>query len=696
MDHNEPRRFKRPFAPDDDWMTTSNTMTVTDHLPRLLPSSTVEELRAEAACRGLDPDTLPTDRDALLELLLVGSILLTETNAWHQLQALKKQIEQEEAQLRMQHERLKRMQKNPTEAKPSVADKNKKNHEQRTLKKQKISDDPVVKDAVVDLTDDTSVEEQTEVSVPEATASSTNPTGTSDVTDRATSTSASTTPVKSLASPKPQENTLEQCRTSSRTPTGKTKKVFEQRQGGENSAKSGKISSQISEKSQIRTSATLCVYKNGVPVQEPVFTEAGSVQCPVCGQLVCNVSEVSPIVAAHVPTALYFCGSMTLTSSLHRNKKFSISALKNLTDHVKVKAGHHALQCPLAAFVKPPGLSEEDPIGFYAFRDILYKSCVTYVIGSATMKEPSRVEEFKALKETRLTSQQLRDHLLGISKIACTYLDSLRKNGLLSAVTTRLNSFQSAITDPKLSDELEVLLPKYHAVQWWNVLLCIFFGNVQTLVRLPPDIVHLVRRNIGVVFESSHVPSMAMQSPAKLSASKKRVQIDMQREAEKVERTKSVKQRAKLDATTWDATKQFEDCIINPSPKNTTPNGSNLQGFTVWCAIGSGSVRPLLRKFETTWARLEQAEARARYMFYWKNRWKLPPHALEQAAVTEFKDKNGKCKSYTYRRGSYIWTVGITTDVTFRGMLNKTMQRAPYDDGLPLKGSDARTGVVSL
>ena len=75
----------------------------------------------------------------------------------------------------------------------------------------------------------------------------------------------------------------------------------------------------------------------------------------------------------------------------------------------------------------------------------------------------------------------------------------------------------------------------------------------------------------------------------------------------------------------WDASLQFDRWIIIPSHKNKRPKGNSLKGFTVWCSVISrGQIFPV-KHFDTTYRNLADANDRARYLFYWKNPWKLSP-----------------------------------------------------------------------
>ena len=144
----------------------------------------------------------------------------------------------------------------------------------------------------------------------------------------------------------------------------------------------------------------------------------------------------------------------------------------------------------------------------------------------------------------------------------------------------------------------------------------------------------------------------------------------------------------------WDATKQFKKSIVNPPDKNKVPTGNKMIGFTVWCATGyqddgfhSGN-GPLIYEFESTWKSAEDANARARYMFYWKNCWGIYPDEMEETGESTEEWEQDGFKHFTYIAGdSCEWSVGVVPDLAFRHMPYSSMGRATYDDGQPPKGS---------
>jgi hypothetical protein len=65
------------------------------------------------------------------------------------------------------------------------------------------------------------------------------------------------------------------------------------------------------------------------------------------------------------------------------------------------------------------------------------------------------------------------------------------------------------------------------------------------------------------------------------------------------------------------------------------PDGNKMQGYTVCCSSGYGSSRwhsyqgPPNKEFDTTWKTDEEANARARYLFYWKNCYGISAEELD-------------------------------------------------------------------
>ena len=57
------------------------------------------------------------------------------------------------------------------------------------------------------------------------------------------------------------------------------------------------------------------------------------------------------------------------------------------------------------------------------------------------------------------------------------------------------------------------------------------------------------------------------------------------------------------------------------------PDGNKMKGYTVWCSDGYGNdgwhsyEGPPDKEFDSTYKTKEDANERARYLFYWKNPW---------------------------------------------------------------------------
>ena len=134
--------------------------------------------------------------------------------------------------------------------------------------------------------------------------------------------------------------------------------------------------------------------------------------------------------------------------------------------------------------------------------------------------------------------------------------------------------------------------------------------------------------------------------------------------------------------TKWDATKQFEPEIMFLSETNLRLDGNQGNGYTVWYTFGfaddddwgleeddqNTAAIELKREFDSTWPTVEQANARARFLFYWKNCWGLEPHELEDISakgdnmVLESSTRNGLLLYSIQFEGMDCWTVGVVED----------------------------------
>ena len=145
--------------------------------------------------------------------------------------------------------------------------------------------------------------------------------------------------------------------------------------------------------------------------------------------------------------------------------------------------------------------------------------------------------------------------------------------------------------------------------------------------------------------------------------------IRMREEAEKERRKK------------WEPKAHFKPKIFDPPDKNLDPDGNKKKGFTVWCSDGYGydgfhsyEGSPD-KEWDSTYATKEDANERARYLFYWKNPWgHEPEHIMEEEEV----DKTSKDGLVTYVASppdSTTWTVSVVPDAAFKYMENARQGR---------------------
>jgi hypothetical protein len=141
----------------------------------------------------------------------------------------------------------------------------------------------------------------------------------------------------------------------------------------------------------------------------------------------------------------------------------------------------------------------------------------------------------------------------------------------------------------------------------------------------------------------------------------------------------------------WDANKQFKKSSISLLPMNKKPDGNAMQGFTVWCSCtwDSYSYEDPTKEFDSTWKTAEDANARARYLFIWKNCWGHGPDELIEQACQEphtEEEKEGlKTFSIDHQKCG-TWTVSVVPDFAYKYLSNATTNRHNYDNGSPPKG----------
>jgi hypothetical protein len=114
-----------------------------------------------------------------------------------------------------------------------------------------------------------------------------------------------------------------------------------------------------------------------------------------------------------------------------------------------------------------------------------------------------------------------------------------------------------------------------------------------------------------------------------------------------------------------------------------------MKGFTVWCSSGYGNdgwhsyEGPPEQEFDSTWKTAADANARARYLFIWKNTFGSEPDEIYPYDESE---KNG-LKTYSIAPAdSECWTVGVVPDVAFQYLPNATKRRHTNDDETEPRG----------
>ena len=136
-------------------------------------------------------------------------------------------------------------------------------------------------------------------------------------------------------------------------------------------------------------------------------------------------------------------------------------------------------------------------------------------------------------------------------------------------------------------------------------------------------------------------------------------------------------------------TKQFKAAIMKPSDEAKNPNSSlKGNGFAVWCSDGYGNDgwhsynEPPDKMFDTTWNTLEEANSRARYLFYHKSPWGLHPEELlaeGRGDPEEMVRENGLMIFQVEPPDSSIWTVGVVPAQSFQHLDHAVMQRHNHD-----------------
>ena len=166
----------------------------------------------------------------------------------------------------------------------------------------------------------------------------------------------------------------------------------------------------------------------------------------------------------------------------------------------------------------------------------------------------------------------------------------------------------------------------------------------------------------------------------------RKIEEKEQREQAEEERIKQ-EEEEEIHNRKWNAKINFKPSIINPPNSNIDPNGNKMKGYTVWCSDGYGNdgwhhyEGPPDKEFDTTYATIEDANARARYLFYWKNPWGLPPEDIDAEEEISESIRHGLNTFKSHPPDSSIWTVAVVPDVAYAHMEGATSSRHNFDDG---------------
>ena len=177
----------------------------------------------------------------------------------------------------------------------------------------------------------------------------------------------------------------------------------------------------------------------------------------------------------------------------------------------------------------------------------------------------------------------------------------------------------------------------------------------------------------------------------------------------------------------WDPPGRFEKHIVFPSYQNTNPpptQNHHGSGYTVWCSydgptisrtttsitsscssnsspeVGSNSKTPK-QEFDTTWDTFDDAQARARYLYHWKNCWRSSSHQSEEDVYRVRWDQRSEepdQPKYGQPFGTWpqrsCWRVGLVTNQEFAHLPHATRRRHTFDLNPTVKGG--RVVVVAV
>jgi len=188
------------------------------------------------------------------------------------------------------------------------------------------------------------------------------------------------------------------------------------------------------------------------------------------------------------------------------------------------------------------------------------------------------------------------------------------------------------------------------------------FGIVYTCETCDFDI-------CGECFKEKTMTAKEKKAEAKRKADLLRQQQEAEAERRRLEEEEEEEWRKK-----WDAKVQFKSNIIDPPHGNL--NSESTKGYIVYSSDGydydgfHSYEGPPEKEFDSTWSTKANANARARYLFHWKNPWGHgPDDMVEQEEVDESKT-DGLVKYVVSPADSSTWTVAVVPAMAFQHMDN--------------------------
>lgn len=183
-----------------------------------------------------------------------------------------------------------------------------------------------------------------------------------------------------------------------------------------------------------------------------------------------------------------------------------------------------------------------------------------------------------------------------------------------------------------------------------------------------------------------------MTPKEKKALAKEKAAIEKQRRKEQAEMRRLQEKEEEERRKKWDPKTHFKPKIIEPSDKNMDPDGNKKKGFTVWSSDGYGNdgwhsyEGPPDKEFDSTFATKKDANARARYMFHWKNPWGHEPEIIMEEEEVEESMNDGLVTYVVSPPDSSTWTVSVVPDAAFSYMENSTHKSHGYDTEYPTAG----------